>query len=537
MAYLLKNLDLGDNEVFNSCGKPVFAISPLEQFKRFLFLGTEKGTYYVSEQNLTELNLNCIEYLLDNSINHCDVIKTISQYVEKSFKRDYLIYALARCCSYYKDSILRKSAYELLPKVCTIPTHLFLFLELYEALCNKYNGSTGWNKLHKKAINDWYINKKPLDLVYHITKYKNRNGWTHRDVLRLAHIKPENQVTNMVFKYITKNELPTIQEYVATTDSSDRPALDYLICADEVLKSTNKEFVISMIKKYKFVREHISSSLQTDVDVMNELAQNMPLVALLRTVNRLTTYGVFTQYPETLDLICSKLGNEDYIRASKVHPLQFLISLKMYASGKGERGSLMWSPESQLSQKLNDAFYSSFVNVTPTNKRYLLALDVSGSMTANSCCGITCLTASEVACAMAMVIKKTEPCCDIMGFSNKFTPLDINPNRSLEKNLEIVYNSTFESTDISLPMNWAISNGKVYDVIIVFTDNETNCNSERPSDVLKRYRNIVSPNCKLIVMALASNGFTIADPSDKGMMDMCGFDASTPSVISEFVNL
>lgn len=39
---------------------------------------------------------------------------------------------------------------------------------------------------------------------------------------------------------------------------------------------------------------------------------------------------------------------------------------------------------------------------------------------------------------------------------------------------------------------------------------------------------------KLIVCGMTSNGFTIADPDDRGMLDMCGFDTSTLDVIRNF---
>ena len=35
---------------------------------------------------------------------------------------------------------------------------------------------------------------------------------------------------------------------------------------------------------------------------------------------------------------------------------------------------------------------------------------------------------------------------------------------------------------------------------------------------------------------MASNGFTIADPEDPGMLDIVGFDSAAPEVISNFVN-
>lgn len=39
---------------------------------------------------------------------------------------------------------------------------------------------------------------------------------------------------------------------------------------------------------------------------------------------------------------------------------------------------------------------------------------------------------------------------------------------------------------------------------------------------------------RLVVVGMASNGFTIADPNDGGMLDVVGFDTTTPQVIADF---
>ena len=40
----------------------------------------------------------------------------------------------------------------------------------------------------------------------------------------------------------------------------------------------------------------------------------------------------------------------------------------------------------------------------------------------------------------------------------------------------------------------------------------------------------------LVVVGMESNGFAIADPADGGMLDVVGFDAAAPAVISDFVS-
>jgi 60 kDa SS-A/Ro ribonucleoprotein len=39
---------------------------------------------------------------------------------------------------------------------------------------------------------------------------------------------------------------------------------------------------------------------------------------------------------------------------------------------------------------------------------------------------------------------------------------------------------------------------------------------------------------KLIVVGMTVNNFSIADPSDAGMMDVVGFDTATPQLMADF---
>ena len=91
------------------------------------------------------------------------------------------------------------------------------------------------------------------------------------------------------------------------------------------------------------------------------------------------------------------------------------------------------------------------------------------------------------------------------------------------------------ATDCAQPMIYALENRVDVDVFIVYTDCETWIGNIHPAQALRNYReqrNI--PEAKLIVCAMTSNGFTIADPTDRGMLDMVGFDSAAPEIIAQF---
>jgi len=89
-------------------------------------------------------------------------------------------------------------------------------------------------------------------------------------------------------------------------------------------------------------------------------------------------------------------------------------------------------------------------------------------------------------------------------------------------------------TDCSLPMLYALEHRLEIDLFLVFTDNETWAGTIHPDEALRLYRQRTGFGAKLAVVGMTSNGFSIADPNDPGMLDVVGFDAAAPAVIADF---
>lgn len=71
------------------------------------------------------------------------------------------------------------------------------------------------------------------------------------------------------------------------------------------------------------------------------------------------------------------------------------------------------------------------------------------------------------------------------------------------------------------------------DTFVVITDNEVNTGLHVP-DLLRKYRRKTGIDARLAVLAVTSTGFTIADPTDPGMLDIAGFGADVPAVLEAF---
>lgn len=90
------------------------------------------------------------------------------------------------------------------------------------------------------------------------------------------------------------------------------------------------------------------------------------------------------------------------------------------------------------------------------------------------------------------------------------------------------------NTNVSYPLKWALENKVPADIFMIFTDCETSFEETSPSQALREYRKGMNLDAKLVVIALASNGFEVADPGDSGMLDIAGFNTNGPEILRKF---
>ena len=176
---------ISDAQVRNSAGGISWTVTDMKRLVRFLCLGLEGGTYYIKEQQLTLENALCVVRLAEDETKWAEALKqVVNCSVEgRAAKQNPTLFTLAYFCRQNKNPALKKAAYASVNSVCRIPTHLFQFL----SYCQNLSGEgKGWGRAHRQAVVNWYLNyeENPMKLALHTTKYKQRLGWSHRDVLR-----------------------------------------------------------------------------------------------------------------------------------------------------------------------------------------------------------------------------------------------------------------------------------------------------------------------------------------------------------------
>lgn len=308
-------------------------------------------------------------------------------------------------------------------------------------------------------------------------------------------------------------------------------------------KITPEAAVATMNTVRRVQREHLPTHLMSSPAIWTHLLKDMGLTALIRNLGKLSSIGVMASRRQE---IIAMLGNEKQIRDSKVHPFAVLVAMKVFSKGAGELGSMTWPIDSYIVTALSNTFIKSFGNIPKTGKRIMVALDVSGSMSGAYCAGSTSVSCRDgsVAMAMATVLAERDedgqlsPNTHVYSFTTTFknvTGAFSTPGLTLDQAIRDT-NNVFGGTDCALPMKHATDHNIPIDAFIVYTDSETYAPTVHPQVALKIYRKKMGIDAKLVVVGMASNCLSIADPTDKNTLNLAGFDTSTPTIMSMFIN-
>jgi 60 kDa SS-A/Ro ribonucleoprotein len=510
----------------NSAGGYAFAVDDWKRLERFLVLGSEGGSYYATERALTIENAQAVVRCLD-----ADPARAIAMIVAVSDsgrapRNDPAVFALAIAAG-----MGHKAALEALPRVCRTGTHLFQFAEAVQ-------GIRGWGRALRKAVAAWYEGKTPDDLAYQVAKYQRRGGWSHRDLLRLSHVASTDPARQAVYRWIVAGREALGPREVKRGEASASyhdvaASLPRLLSAMDEARTADRSRVIALIREAGLPRECVPTEHLNDPKVWEALLEKMPLMAMVRNLGKMTAVGLLKPMSSAAKAVCDRLGDAGYVRKSRLHPLAILLAASTYGRGRGVKGGLGWTPVGRVVEALDEAFYKAFANIEPSGRRTLIGLDVSGSMSCGQVAGSP-LTPREGAAALALVQARTEPSCQVMAFAHQFVPVEISAKARLGHVLERTANLPFGGTDCALPMLQALERRLEVDTFVVLTDSETWFGKIHPVQALRQYREKAGIPAKLIVVGMVSNGFSIADPSDAGMLDVVGFDASAPAVMADF---
>src|SRR3989344_4527553 len=133
----------------NNAGGVTFMVDKWARLSRFLVLGAEGGTYYVSEKKLSKDNMSTVAACIaEDGVRVVREVVAVSD-AGRAPKNTPALFCLAMAAQTGNEAT-KVAALAALPKVARIGTHLFELAEAFEAF-------GGWGRAKKTAFADWYF--------------------------------------------------------------------------------------------------------------------------------------------------------------------------------------------------------------------------------------------------------------------------------------------------------------------------------------------------------------------------------------------
>lgn len=485
-----------------------------QMLRRCLLIGTAKSTYYAGKQELTEDFVDVVKQAVAENPSRVaqDIIYASDG---RAINNSAPILALV-LLSMGETPEAKKAFGEIFPQVVRTGSHFYEWLNYTKSL-------RGFGKVVREAGKTWLSREDVKGLAYQLLKYQQRQGFTHRDALRLFHVKPPTETHRELFEWVVKgwDDLP-----------ADIPseALAQIWWYEWLKRNPNQTH--EAILQGRLTHEMAAPVGKMDQQAWQLLFEEMPIGAMLRNLGSLTELGVLrTDESANLLRVEAVLNNKERLRKGRIHPIDVLKALKTYQSGGAlGRSKKTWVPVPRIVEILEKAVELSFEVVEPTGKVFMHAVDVSGSMSWGvvDSVGLSCC---EIATAMALVTAKAEKNYMIRGFATEFRDLRINAKDSFSSAIAKASNQNFGGTDASVAYDWMIQHKFKADVVCFWTDNESWAGSRHPTQALAEYRKKVNPLLKAVYVTLAPYQITLVDPQDSLSWDLAGFDPGTPRII------
>ncbi|XP_072765647.1 RNA-binding protein RO60 [Anoplolepis gracilipes] len=532
---------------------------PEIRLSRFLYIGKEYGNYqpgyWFAHNYFIIKNVPSIEELAGNEEKQLVPMELIIKAFESNLvpHLEALIFALAVCCRQNKSETLRNMAYNNIAKICASTQDFILFIKFASKLSKEKELdyiTQGWGQGLRKAINNWYLSKEPLDLVKCVTKYRSRYGWKHKDIIKMAHPSANSPEKGVILKYIIYGMVKT---KAALGDQSENPNINEILkyiedvenfkhCEDEVQAA-------ALLETYGYSLEHVPGHLLKSKEVWNSLISSMDIVTLLNNLQRISNLGLLESDGLAVEKVIEQLTNAEHIAQSKIHPALIFITLKNYEnSGKPlsyEKRKIQEAakkplppvpyPNIKVLGALRKAFDLSFTHQQPTNLRYLVTISMNKMMLEGRAWHNANMTGAETGCLIAMMLLRCETNVTVATFKHVGVyKADVDKTQSFSEIMKTLKGIPVAGTNLSKPITWAMKQKTKYDVFINVVDQVYEKYDDSQTTFTTYRDELKLPQAKLINCSVCCSSTYRKVNCDNNILTINGFDATVPTVIQAF---
>lgn len=497
-----------------------------------------------------------------------DVIKKAVVRVKSVFRVDESLVLLIFVLKHLTDPELRGLVYEALCDICLTFHDLTLFLKLRNRLSVPVEGEGNeettetQSKTHfsaglKSMLQKWYDKQSLEILTEMIGEHRKLNGWRHRDIVALAHIKFEDEEKKKVVDVAFKRGSKFVAE---NTDES--AAVKKLVDICRARMSEDPKEVSDLVSQHKLRFEHLPSALYKSPEIWEKCLPSLTYSDLLNCVHILQDLNLLSQQQPLAKKVGFAIGNPKTLKEAKLHPFKLYTELQLYEHNERyvenvhethrakKVAKLSLTPNKEIIKKLRTAFEQSFDHYPITGARLIITLDNRHGMYSKKVLSrhtskyISCMEASLI---IALTYLKRERDVKILTYTDDEAEggieiLSLQRSMSFEDALKFCETRKRKKTlnSLDLPWNFAKAKGFKADVFLTITDSVIRNAplGKPPTPAINAYKKAVNiSNVRHIILGLTNpkRTFETLGPEEGRILEIAGFTPNTAKVMDEFI--
>lgn len=483
----------------NPEGFPSFKRSLEEAYLQVLLTNTVSGTFYASQSELLSETLQL----------HAQMASTDTDFMARA-----LVYArsegLMRLQPIVGLAYLAKADLDKFRKVfrqiIRTPGDLSDFVEIVRGGV----APGGMGRAIKSTVGDWMNGMSE----YHAIKYgTGGQGYSLRDVLRVAHPKPETDKADSIFLWLTDRE-----KWLA---SDEKRALATQIDAFERLKrldvAEGQAAAREVISNGRLPYEVVTGVVKPDVATWEELMRQMPYMALLRHLNTLQRAEVLKN-KDNARYVADRLTNVEALKGARVLPFRLFTAYQMFTA--------VDPAEWLVNEALADAMDAAFVNMPDLGGTICIAPDVSGSMSGRIS-GKSKTRYIDIAGIFSGALLKASPTALVLPFETRVVDVKLNARDTLMTTAETLARIGGGGTAVSAPISHLLDKKIKVDTFIGITDNiEWAVDGHGNQGFLptwNTYKQKVAPEAKAFLITIAPYRHAVAPSNAEDIFYIYGW--------------
>ncbi|RZC34440.1 TROVE domain containing protein [Asbolus verrucosus] len=527
-----------------------------DKLKRFLYTNNYHGVYITGnpEKHFCKLADSLLFQWMRVAPESFISILTAANDDPLLVRRANLFYIMAEALQEDLDATVKASIKETVFKLLKSDEEFFDFVKYFTI---KRTPKQKISTCLKKMILKFYHAKQPLEFARTVTKQESHHGWSHKDLIKLCHLKGENVSSEYIIKYVLfgVKELPE-RNVPATLETT----IDLLRKAHLLRTTEDVKRAVELVKELHANIDQVNSKLNRNEEVWSTIVAEMTTREVLQCLYKFYKLGFLKSGSQFQGIVIEALTNADKIKKCNLHPVEVFIYLKFFEKGgktvdpklleylqkhevREDTLKRLTTPSEPkckaIVQNVNKCLKLSYNNVQPTGKRFMVTVDVTDKTDVHCFHNkrISCLEATH---AIIRYLSRVEKNVTVAVFKdNQINFVDLSKSHTAIEKLK-EHKAAYIVP--SAPIEWAKNKKKQIDVFINFMScnwfshvpQEVREKMEKLPDVLSKYsKKMKAPETKLVKIFFGGTSAAVSDGS-RNILTIAGLSVDVPRVLEAF---